>query len=159
RPPAPPDIMAADTPSADEIRSLPGTLDWLRRTGLMLQTDVEVSGDLELTGVQKHLDGSLPLLFENVKGYPRDRVVTNLFASIEIIDRLFGWETPQERTSKLAHALTHPLACVEVSGDEAPCQEEVITYELDVNRYLSPIHHTPMEPDLTIGSSYSVVSI
>ena len=66
RPPAPLDIRAADTPSADEIRSLPGTLEWLRRNGLLLQTDVEVSGDLELTGVQKHLDGSLPLLFDNV---------------------------------------------------------------------------------------------
>src|SRR5207237_1167035 len=109
--PAPPDIRAADAPSADEIRSLPGTLEWLRRNGLMLETDVEVSGDLELTGVQKHLDGSLPLLFNSVKGYPQDRVVTNLFASIDVIDRLFGWKSRQARTRKLADALTHPLAC------------------------------------------------
>src|SRR5947208_5226977 len=134
--PAPPDIRAADTPSADEIRSLPGTLEWLRRNGLMLETEVEVSGDLELTGVQKHLDGSLPLLFHNVKGYPQDRLVTNLFASIDVIDRLYGWETPQARTRKLAHALTHPLPCVEVAGAEAPCQEAVITDDLEANRYV-----------------------
>src|SRR5438105_15101463 len=113
RPPAPPDVRAADAPSAAEIRSLPGTLEWLRRNGLMLETDVEVSGDLELTGVQKHLDGSLPLLFNNVKGYPQDRVVTNLFASIDVIDQLFGWESPQASTRTLAPALTHPLACVQ----------------------------------------------
>jgi len=152
RPPAPLDIRAADTPSADEIRSLPGTLEWLRRNGLLLQTDVEVSGDLELTGVQKHLDGSLPLLFDNVRGYPQDRVVTNLFASIEIIDRLFGWETPEERTRKLAHALTHPLACVEVSGDEAPCHEAVMTDDLEASRYAPPTRHTHLASALTFGS-------
>jgi gallate decarboxylase subunit C len=155
--PAPPDIRAADTPSADEIRSLPGTLGWLRRNGLMLETDVEVSGDLELTGVQKHLDGSMPLLFEHVKGYPDNRVITNLFANIEIIDRLFGWETPQERTGKLAHALTHPLPCAVIPGEEAPCQEEVITDDLEVNRYVPPIRHTHLESELTIGSGNSVV--
>src|SRR5207237_2609287 len=127
RPPAPPDIRAADAPSAEEIRSLPGTLEWLRRNGLMLETDVEVSGDLELTGVQKHLDGSLPLLFNSVKGYPQDRVVTNLFASIDVIDRLFGWESPQARTRKLAHALTHSLPCVDVCGSVARCRDAGIT--------------------------------
>ena len=68
----------------------------------MLETEVEVSGDLELTGVQKHLDGSLPILFHRMTGYPDNRVVTNLFANIEIIDRLFGWESPQQRTGRLA---------------------------------------------------------
>jgi len=141
----------------EDTRSLRGTLDWMRRNGVLLETDVEISGDLELTGVQKHLDGSLPLLFKNVRGYPHSQVVTNLFANMQILDALFGWETPQARTRKLAHALTHPIPPEVVSSKEAPCQEVVITDDLDVNKYVTPIRHTHLESELTIGSGNSVV--
>jgi hypothetical protein len=43
---------------ARDISSLPATIDWLRSEGLLLETEVPVSGDLELTGIQKALDGS-----------------------------------------------------------------------------------------------------
>jgi len=68
----------------DDIRSLPATIEWLRREGLLLETDIEVDGDLELTGVQKHFDGSYPVLFNNVKGYPHARAITNLFANMDM---------------------------------------------------------------------------
>jgi len=152
-----PDIAAADAPSKEEIRSLPGTIEWLRRNDLMLETDVEVSGDLELTGVQKHLDGTMPLLFNNVAGYPENRVITNFFANIEIVDKLFGFGTPKERTAKIAHALTHPLPSEVIASDQAPCQEEVITDDLDVNKYVPAIRHTHLESEITIGSGNSVV--
>src|SRR5581483_10131199 len=43
-----------------DITTLPGTIDWLRSEGLLLETDVEVNPDLEICGIQKCLDGSLP---------------------------------------------------------------------------------------------------
>jgi 4-hydroxy-3-polyprenylbenzoate decarboxylase len=151
--------MSVEGPSAspDDLRALPNTLDWLRRNGLMLETDVEVDGEFELTGIQKHLDGTVPILFNNVAGYPHARVVTNLFANIDIIDRLFGWETPQARTGNLADALTHPIAPEVVSSGDAPSQEVVITDDLDVNKYITTIRHTAIEPERTIGSGNSVV--
>jgi 4-hydroxy-3-polyprenylbenzoate decarboxylase len=141
----------------DALRSLPATIEWLRREGLLMETDVEVDGDLQLTGIQKHFDGSYPILFNNVKGFPHTRAITNLFANMGIVDRFFGWETPRERTRKLAHALTHPLKSEVIPQDEAPCQQEVITDDLDVNKWIMPIRHTTFEPDLTIGSGNSVV--
>jgi len=144
-------------PTQAEIRDLRATLDWLRNERLMLETDVEVSPDLQLTGVQKHLDGTLPILFNNVKGYPEHKLLTNLFSNIGIIDRWFGWDTPQERTRKLAHALTHPIKPEIVPSDQALSQQEVITSDLDVNRYIVPIRHTHLESELTIGSGVSVV--
>src|SRR5205823_3437633 len=141
----------------DALRSLPATIDWLRREGLLMETDVEVDGDLQLTGIQKHFDGSYPILFNNVKGYPHARAITNLFANYDVIERMFGWNGPTERTRRLAHALTHPLPPVVVSSDEAPCQEEVLTDDLDVNKYIMAIRHTPPETELTIGSGNSVV--
>jgi len=142
---------------ARKIQSLRETLEWLKQEGLLLETDVEVDPDLEITGVQKHLDGSYPLLFRNVKGYPQAQAVTNLFANMGIVDRMFGWESPIARTRKLAHALTHPLAPEEIAQAEAPCQEEVITTDLGVNKYVIAIRHTELESERTIGSGNSVV--
>ena len=141
----------------EQIGTLRGMLEWLRAEGNLLETDQEVDPDLELTGVQKILDGSLPMLFNQVKGYPDLRVVTNLFANMDILEKFFGWENPTERTRKLAYALTHPIPPVEVSQDEAASQEEVITDDLEVNKYVVPIRHTALESELTIGSGTSVV--
>ena len=73
------------------LRDLRGTLEWLKSKELLLETDVEVNGDLEITGLQKHLDGSIPMLFQNVKGYPHLRAVTNLFGNIAVMNEMFGW--------------------------------------------------------------------
>src|SRR5712691_13368735 len=99
----------------DALRSLEATIEWLRREGLLMETDTPVSGDLQLTGIQKHFDGSYPILFNNVKGYPHARAITNLFANMDIVDRMFGYENATDRTRKLAHALTHPLSAEIVS--------------------------------------------
>src|SRR5438067_12168233 len=117
-----------------ELSSLPATVEWLRDQGLLLATDVEVDPDLELTGIQKGLDGSYPILFNSVKGYPHVRALTNLFANYGIIERMFGWANAQDRTRKLAHALTHPLKPIEIDQRDAPCQQDVLTAALDVNR-------------------------
>ncbi|HEU5287601.1 MAG TPA: UbiD family decarboxylase, partial [Candidatus Limnocylindria bacterium] len=125
--------------------------------GLLMETDTEVSGDLQLTGLQKHFDGSYPILFNRVKGYPHVRAITNFFANMDIVDRMFGWEDRTERTRKLAHALTHPIPNEIVKQADAPVMEEVITDDLDVNKYIFPIRHTHLESEITIGSGNSVV--
>jgi gallate decarboxylase subunit C len=141
----------------EALRSLPATIEWLKGEGLLMETDVEVDGDLQLTGIQKHFDGSYPILFNNVKGYPHARAITNLFANMDIVDRMFGYENATDRTRKLSHQLTHPIANEVISQDEAPCQEEVITDDLDVNKFIMAIRHTHLEGEITIGSGNSVV--
>src|SRR5215813_12485596 len=139
------------------ITSLRAALDWLERQGDLLTTDVEVDPDLEITGVQKHLDGGPAVLFNKVKGKPHTRAITNLLADMNVVDKLFGYQTAQERTRKIAQAMTNPLTPVEISQDEAPCQEEVITDDLDVNKYITAIRHTALETELTVGSGISCV--
>lgn len=140
-----------------ELLDLRSMLEWLRSEDLLLQTDVEVNGDLEITGVQKHLDGSLPILFNNIKGYPHLRAVTNLFANSTVMNKMFGWPNDTERTKALAYALTHPIAPIEINQHEAPVQEYIVTDDLDVNKWVLAIRHTPLETELTIGSGQSVV--
>src|ERR671937_1205258 len=140
-----------------DITSLRSALEWLQSQGDVLVTDVEVDPDLEITGLQKHLDGGPPLMFNRVKGKPHARAITNLFSDINVIDRMFGFDGPTDRTKKIAHAMTRPLKPAEVSQDEAPCQEEVITDDLDVNKYITAIRHTELESELTIGSGISCI--
>src|SRR5947208_16980856 len=109
-----------------DISSLRSTLDWLRSTNQLLETDVPVNPDLEITGIQKTLDGSLPILFNNVTGYPHARAVTNLFAKTDVMNQMFGWTDDKERTARLAHALPHPMPIEEVSQGHAPSPEELL---------------------------------
>jgi 4-hydroxy-3-polyprenylbenzoate decarboxylase len=73
------------------------------------------------------------------------------------INKMFGWTDDTERTKALAQALTHPIPPVEIGQAEAPVQEHVITDDLDVNKWVLAIRHTPLETELTIGSGQSVV--
>src|SRR5262245_62234948 len=140
---------------AADLRS---TLDWLRGQGDLIETDKAVDPDLEVTGLQKHMDGGCPVLFENVKGKPNHRVVTNLFGDMKVINKMFGWKDDAERVRKLAYALSHPLKPVEISQDEAPCQEHVIKNPKDVNEHVVAIRHTTYEPELTVGSGIRCVT-
>ena len=137
--------------------SLRSALDWLASQGDVLETDVEIDPDLEITGVQKHLDGGPVLLFNNIKGKSHVRAITNLLADMNVVDKLFGFASATERTRKIAHAMTHPLKPVEVQQGKAPCQEEVLTSDLDVNKYITAIRHTALESELTVGSGISCV--
>src|ERR1700738_1752304 len=119
--------MRKERPIAAEHRAmdLRSTLDWLRSEGDLIETDKEVDPDLQVTGLQKHMDGGCPILFNNVKGKPNHRVITNLFGDISIINRMFGWKDDAERVRKLAYGMSHPLKPVEIAQSEAPCQEFV----------------------------------
>ena len=142
----------------DGIKDLRNTIEWLREEGDLIDTDTEVDPDLEIVGLQKHLDGSCPILFENVKDKPNHRVITNLFGDIKVINKMFGWTDDTDRTRKLAHALSHPLKPVEISQDEAPSQHTIIVQPDDVNEHMVPIRHTEYEPELTVGSGIRVVA-
>ncbi len=144
--------------ASELIIDLRGTLEWLKQEGDLIETDVEVDPDLEITAIQKNLDGGCPMLFNSVRGKPNHRVVTNLFGDMDIINKMFGWTDDTDRTRKLAWALEHPLAPVEIGQDEAPCQEEVIENPADVNEFMVPIRHTEYEPELTVGSGNRVVA-
>src|SRR5205807_9487038 len=106
--------------------SLRDTLEWLKAEGDLIETDKPVNPDLEVTGLQKHLDGACPMLFNKVKGKPNHRVVTNLFGDMNVINKMFGWKDDAERVKKLAYALGHPLKPVEIPPEEAACQEHVL---------------------------------
>jgi gallate decarboxylase subunit C len=154
-------VLRKEKPSADKqhhASDLRSTLDWLRAQGDLIETDKPVDPDLEVTGLQKHMDGGCPVLFNKVKGKPNHRVLTNLFGDIKVINKMFGWKDDAERVKKLAYALGHPLKPVEIPQHEAPCQEHVIKSPGDVNEHVVAIRHTTYEPELTVGSAIRCVT-
>jgi gallate decarboxylase subunit C len=127
---------------AEEINDLRHALEWLKAEGDLVETDQEVDPDLEITAIQKNLDGGCPILFNNVKGKPNHRCVTNLFGDMNVINKMFGWANHTDRTKKLADAIKNQILPVEVSSKEAPVHEEVIKDPKEVNDYVVPIRHT-----------------
>src|SRR5262250_295296 len=110
----------AETHHARDLRS---ALAWLKSQGDLIETDKTVDPDLEVTGLQKHMDGGCPVMFNNVKGKPNHRV----------INKMFGWKSDAERVRKLAAALRKPLKPEIIAQSEAPVQEHVIEKPKDVN--------------------------
>src|SRR6516162_9486082 len=147
-------------PIASEHRAmdLRSTLDWLRSEGDLIETDKPVDPDLEVTGLQKHMDGGCPVMFRNVKGKPNHRVITNLFGDMNVINKMFGWKDDVERTRHIAAAFRKPLKPEIISQTDAPVQEHVVLDPKDVNQYMVPIRHTAYETELTVGSGIRCIS-
>lgn len=141
----------------EHLKDLRSAIEWLKVNGYLLESDKEVNPDLEIVALQKHFDSGPPMLFNNVKGYPHLRAITNLFANEKIINRMFGWADSTKRTRALSQALKHPIPPVEVGHNEAPVQEYVITDDLNVNKWVLAIRHTPLEDEFTIGSGQTIV--
>ena len=147
--------MAKSEKAARDITSLRSTIKWLLSEGDVVETKKEVNPDLEITALQKRLDGGLGMLFRNVKGYKHIQAITNMFADRNVINKIFGWQGEKDRTVRLSKCLVNPIPPVKVT--KAPVQEAVITKDLDVNKYVLAIRHTALESEFTVGSAQTVV--
>ena len=145
-------------PRTEALRDLRSTIEFLRREGDLIETDTPVDPDLEITGVQKHLDGSCPLLFNNVVDKPNHRVITNLFGDYGIMHKLYGWQDSRERTVAIVDALRNPLPPVVIDQKDAPVQQHIVEKPNNVNDYIVPIRHTIHEPEVTVGSGQRLLT-
>lgn len=148
--------MSLPMPSEKDIRNLRTTIDYFKRTGELVETEVEVDPHLEVAAIQKHLDGGAPLVFNTVKGYPNARIANNFYATAERVARLFGVEDPRKFKFKAVEAIREPLKPILVK--EAPCQEVVITKDLDVWAVVPMISHAKTDPGRTLGAGTTVAT-
>jgi gallate decarboxylase subunit C len=151
-------VTQAASPRATDPHDLRSRLAWLRAEGDLIETEKTVDPDLEITGLQKHMDGGCPVLFHNVKDKPKHEVITNLFGDMNVINKMFGWKDDVERTRKIAAAFRKPLKPEIISQEDAPVQEHVVLNPKDVNQYMVPIRHTTYETELTVGSGIRCIS-
>lgn len=142
--------------SSEANRSLRSTIEFLRAEGQLIESNRQVDPAVEVIALQKHFDGGPCLYFDDVKGYPDHRIVTNVIAREDMLTKLFPCDSPRDLKRKFQTALTQPLAPQVV--ESAPCQEVVITDEIDVWKEVPMVSHTFEDPGRTLGGGITLVS-
>lgn len=155
---------------SNNITDLRSALEYLRGIpGQLVETDVEVDPAAELCGVYRHVGsgGTVPrptkegpaMIFNNVKGHPDARVAIGLLASRERVAKLVDAD-PRHLGHMLNEAVLNPVPPVEVSAEEAVCQEVVYRADepgFDVRKLVPAPTNTPEDagPYITLGMCYA----
>ncbi len=139
-----------------DVTSLRGAIDFLRREKQLLEIDGEVDPIYEISGIQKSLENGPAILFNNIKGYPHARDVGNIFSRKERAPKMFGFSNVRDLRLACREALTHPLPSKIVK--DAPCQEVVITRDIDVMSYLPITKYTERDGARIIGGNNTLLS-
>lgn len=133
-----------------DISSLRSTLEFLKKEdGEVLTISKEIDPIYEISGMEKALEGGPTLLFEKIKGYPGVRNVGNLFSQKERIAKIFDVEDYRKTKFKCLEALKNPISPKVVT--DAPCQEVVITDDVDIMSTLPIIQHTEQDAGRVLG--------
>jgi len=139
-----------------DITSLRSTLDFLKSQNELLTVTNEVDPNLEIAGIAKAMDDGPAILFENIKGYPANRIVTALFARFDRVARLFDVEDTKKLKFKGLEALKNPLAPKTVTS--APSQEVVIDKDIDIPATLPILRFTAGDAGRIVSGGIALIS-
>ncbi len=139
-----------------DITNIRGTIDFLKQEGEILTIKEPIDPILEKSAVLKALDNGPAFLFENTKGYPGVRSVANIFSRMDRVAKLFDVADPKQLKFKCLDAIKHPIPPVVVN--KAPCQEVVITKDIDVTGNIPILKHTEKDGTRVMGSGEVLVS-
>ena len=132
-----------------DATSIRGALEYLDSRGEVLHVKKEVDPIYEIAGIQKALEKGPILLFEKIKGYPNFIDLGNFFGRREPLADLFDVDDPKKLKFKFVEAIKNPIPPKIVS--KAPCQEVVITKNIDVLGTLPVIKHTEKDAGRIMG--------
>ena len=142
--------------SKKDITDIRGTIEFLKQEGEILAIKEPIDPIYETAGIQVALDNGPAFLFENIKGYPGVRSTGNIFSRRDRIAKLYDIADPKQLKFKCLEALKHPIPPIVV--DEAPCQEVVITREIDINNTLPVLRATERDGARVMGSGMVLFS-
>jgi 4-hydroxy-3-polyprenylbenzoate decarboxylase len=139
-----------------DVTDIRGTIEFLKQENELLSLKGPVDPVYEVAGIQVALDNGPAFLFENIKGYPGIRSIGNVFSRMDRISKLYGIADPKQLKFKCLDALRHPIPPVVV--EEAPCQEIVITKNIDVTGTLPILKATEKDGARVMGSGIVLFS-
>jgi len=139
-----------------DITDIRGTIDFLKQEGEILVINEPIDPILEKSAFLKALDNGPAILFESSKGYPGLRTIGNVFSRMDRVAKIFDVEDPKQLKFKCLEAVKHPIPPVVV--DKAPCQEVVITKDIDVTGTIPILKHTERDGIRVLGSGNVLVS-
>jgi 4-hydroxy-3-polyprenylbenzoate decarboxylase len=129
-------------------------LDFCESEGELITVDSEVDPIYEMAAIAKSFDGGPALLFNNVKGHPDWRAVTNVLGRRERIAGMFGTSAealPQRILAATTAPIPHELTRA------APCQENVVTEGINVADTLPIMKQTRIDVGPVISGGIVMV--
>jgi len=142
--------------SKKDATSMRGALEYFDSKGEVIHVKEEVDPIYEIAGISSSLLKGPILLFHNIKGYPDFVDISNFFCRREIMADLFDVEDPKKLKFKFVDAIREPLPPKIVT--EAPCQEVVLTENIDVLKTLPIIQHTELDAGRILGSGIQLMT-
>jgi len=139
-----------------KLSNLRNTIDFLKEQDEIYVVKGEVDPIYEVSGICKAWEGGPVLLFENVKGYPNTRIITNIFSRRDLLARIFDVSDHKKLKFKALEALKNPIPPKIV--EDAPCQEVVITKDIDVLSAIPIIKHTEKDAGRILGGGNTFIS-
>lgn len=138
----------------NKAASMRDAVEYLDRKNDVQHIHKEVDPIYEIAGIQKAFDKGPVLCFDNIKGYPNFRNIGNFFSRRDRLADLFETD-PMNLKFKFMQALKKQLPTSVV--DKAPCQEVVVTDNIDVLSYLPIIKHTGRDAGRILGSGIQLL--
>lgn len=132
-----------------DATSIRSALEYLDSKSEVLHVKQEVDPIYEIAGILKALEKGPILMFEKIKGYPNFLNIGNVFGRRDPLADLFDVDDPKKLKFKFVEAIRNPLPPKIVK--EAPCQEVVITKNIDVLGTLPVIKHTEHDAGRIMG--------
>ncbi|MBI4333409.1 MAG: UbiD family decarboxylase [Chloroflexi bacterium] len=135
--------------------SLRNAVGFLRENNEILEVERPVSPIYDISGIQMALENGPALLFNNIEGYPGVRDIANIFARRERVARLFGAGQYRDIKFKILQGMKKPIPPRVV--EHAPCQEAVITENIDVPATMPLIKHTEYDGGRMLGGGNTFI--
>jgi len=129
--------------------NLRDAVELLEKRGELIRVTEPVNPNLEIAGIMKALDDGPALLLENVTGYPGLRCIGNLVSRRDNLAALLGVSDHREVKRLFRDAIDSPLPPRVVNS--APCQEKLITGDIDIHRILPLLTHTEADAGPVLG--------
>jgi len=129
-------------------------IDFCESEGELLTIDDEIDPIYEMAAIAKSFDGGPALLFKNIKGYTNWRAVTNILGRKERIALMFDTSSerlPQRILAATAAPIPHQIL------DDAPCQENVISENINVAATLPVMKQTRLDVGPVISGGIVMV--
>jgi len=143
------------TMATKDITSIRGTLAFLEAREQLIKVTEEVNPVLEIAGIQKALDEGPALLFENIKGYPGVKCTGNLLCRDDNLAAIFGVDNYKHLKFRCVEAINNPIPPIPVQNP--PCQEVMITKDLNVMNVLPIYQHSPDDGGRLLGGGIVLV--
>ena len=142
---------------SEKLTSMRKVIEWAEKRGELLTIDKEIDPIYDLAGFIAAMEGGPVLLFNNIKGYPGCRAISNLVATRRRLADVVRAEAIEYTGKAFLDLVKNPIPPTVVA--KAPCQENVITKDIDILKTIPVPQQTPRDAGRIITGGNILVKV